>query len=75
MRTILSVMLSVIYPLYSYIKLLIDAVVHSEQGQVIQCDSKPGSVERSIDLEKEDIPQQQQIGPIFKHRLFFFFLK
>jgi hypothetical protein len=34
-------------------KVLIDVVVHSEHVKVIQCDFKPGSVERSIDLDKE----------------------
>lgn len=29
---------------------LVDAGVHSERGQVIKCDIKPGSIERSIDL-------------------------
>jgi hypothetical protein len=34
----------------SYIKVLVDAAVHFEQGKVIKCDFKPGSVdERSID--------------------------
>jgi hypothetical protein len=28
---------------------LIDAAVHSEEGKVIKCDFKPGSVGRSID--------------------------
>jgi hypothetical protein len=32
---------------------LIDAAVHSEHGKVIQSDFKPGSVERSIALDKE----------------------
>jgi hypothetical protein len=40
-----------------------DAAVHSEQMQVLHCDFKPGSVERSIDLDKEGIPQQQAIFP------------
>jgi hypothetical protein len=29
-----------------------DAAVHFEHGEVIQCDFKPGSVGRSIDLDK-----------------------
>jgi hypothetical protein len=33
----------------------VDAAVHSECGKVIQCNFKPGSVERSIDLDKEGI--------------------
>jgi hypothetical protein len=35
---------------YSYIKVLVDAAVHSEDGIVKKWDFKPGSVERSIDL-------------------------
>jgi hypothetical protein len=38
---------------YSWIKILVDAAVHSEHGKVIQCEFKPGSVERSIELDKE----------------------
>jgi hypothetical protein len=34
----------------SYIKVIVDAAVHSEDEKVIKCDFKPGSVERSIDL-------------------------
>jgi hypothetical protein len=42
-----------IYSLYSsYIKVLVDAAVHSEQGQVIKCDFKPGLVERSQDVHQ-----------------------
>jgi hypothetical protein len=37
---------------YSKIKVVVDAVVHSEHGKVIQCDFKLGSVERSIDLDQ-----------------------
>jgi hypothetical protein len=33
----------------SRIKVLIDAAVSSEEGKVIKCDFKPGSVERTID--------------------------
>jgi hypothetical protein len=33
----------------SYIKVQVDAAVHSEHGKVIKCDFKPGLVERSID--------------------------
>jgi hypothetical protein len=36
----------------SYMKVLIDAAVHSELGKVIKCAFKSGSVERSIDLPK-----------------------
>jgi hypothetical protein len=36
--------------LYSnYIKILVDAAVHSEDGKVIKCDFEPGSVEGSLD--------------------------
>jgi hypothetical protein len=35
---------------YSYIKVLVDAAVPSEDGIVMKWDFKPGSVERSIDL-------------------------
>jgi hypothetical protein len=38
---------------YSQIKVLVNAAIHYEHGKVIQCDFKPGSVERSIDLDKE----------------------
>jgi hypothetical protein len=42
-----------VYSQYSScIKVLIDAVVHSEQGEVIKCNFKLGSVERSIDLHQ-----------------------
>jgi hypothetical protein len=33
-------------------KILLDTAVHPEHGKVIKCDFKPGSVERSIDLDK-----------------------
>jgi hypothetical protein len=36
---------------------LIDTAVHSEHGNVIKCDFKPGSVERCIDLDEEGLPQ------------------
>jgi hypothetical protein len=42
-------MISVVIILSSCIKALVDAAVHSEDGKVIKCDFKPGSVERSID--------------------------
>jgi hypothetical protein len=42
----------------SIIQVLADATIHSEDGKVIKCDFKPGSVERSIDLDKEGILQQ-----------------
>jgi hypothetical protein len=34
--------------------------------KVIKCDFKPGSIERSIDLDQEGIPQQEAI--VFKCR-------
>jgi hypothetical protein len=41
--------ISLVYLLYnSKIKVIIDAAVHSEHGKIIQCEIKPGSVERSI---------------------------
>jgi hypothetical protein len=39
-------------------KILLNEAVVSEHGKVIQSDFKPGSVERSIDPDKEGIPQQ-----------------
>jgi hypothetical protein len=33
---------------------MIDAAVHSEHGQVNKCAFKPGSVQRSIDLDKSE---------------------
>jgi hypothetical protein len=33
-------------------KVLVDAVLHSEHEKEIKCDFKPGSVERSIDLNR-----------------------
>jgi hypothetical protein len=44
--------LSLIILYYNQIKILLDAVLHSERGKVIKCDFKPGSVERSIDLDR-----------------------
>jgi hypothetical protein len=35
---------------YIYRRVLVDAIVHFEHEKVINCDFKPGSVERSIDL-------------------------
>jgi hypothetical protein len=35
-------------------------VVHFEHGKLIKCDFKPGSVERSVDLNKEGIPQAER---------------
>jgi hypothetical protein len=48
---------------YSQIKALVDAAIHSEHAQVIKCDFKPGSVERSTDLyqKKKGVPQQATI--------------
>jgi hypothetical protein len=45
---------------YSYIKALVDAEIHSEHGKLIKCDFKPGSVERSIDVDKEGMPQAEE---------------
>jgi hypothetical protein len=39
----------------SCIKVLVDATVHSEDGKVIKCDFKPGSVERSTDLYQREV--------------------
>jgi hypothetical protein len=45
--------LIVIYPLYfGKVKILVDVEILSEHVQVIRCDFKPGSVERSGDVEK-----------------------
>jgi hypothetical protein len=38
-----------------------EEAVYSEHGKVIKCEFKPGLVERSIDPDKEGIPQQQVI--------------
>jgi hypothetical protein len=40
---------------YSYIKVLVDAAVPSENGIVKKWDFKPGSVERSIDLYQRGV--------------------
>jgi hypothetical protein len=43
--------ISLVYLLYnSKIKAVIEAAVHSEHGKVIQCEIKPGSVEKSIEV-------------------------
>jgi hypothetical protein len=39
---------------YSYKKVLIDAAVHFEYENIIKCDFKPGSIERSIDLYQRE---------------------
>jgi hypothetical protein len=52
-----SIFLSLYLLHYNKIKIVVDAVVDSEHGKVIQCDFKPGSVKRSIDLDKEGMPQ------------------
>jgi hypothetical protein len=39
---------------------VINTSTHSEHVQVIRCDFKPGSVERSIDLDEEGIPQEEE---------------
>jgi hypothetical protein len=41
-------------------KVSADIAVHSEHGKVIKHNFKPGSVERSIDLDKGDIPQPRR---------------
>jgi hypothetical protein len=46
----------------SQIKVLVDAAVHLEHGNGIKCDFKPGSLERSIDLDKEEYLQQVIFG-------------
>jgi hypothetical protein len=43
---------------------VIDEDAHSEHVQVIRCDFRPGSVERSIDQDKEGIPKQAISLPI-----------
>jgi hypothetical protein len=51
MRSIFLSLISLVYLLYySKIKVSVDVAVHSEYGELIKCDFKPGSVERSIDL-------------------------
>jgi hypothetical protein len=40
----------------------IDAAVYSEHGKVIKCNFKPGSFERSIDLEKKGIRYTSAAG-------------
>jgi hypothetical protein len=39
----------------SIIQVLVDAAVHSEDGKVIKCDFKPGSLERSTDLYQREV--------------------
>jgi hypothetical protein len=39
---------------------VIDAVVYSEQDKVIKCRFKPGSVGRTVNLDKAGIPRQRQ---------------
>jgi hypothetical protein len=53
--------------------MLLDVSFHSEHGKVIQSNFKLGSVERSIDLDKEGIPQQRQIPPPIKIDKFYKF--
>jgi hypothetical protein len=53
MKLILS-LISLVYQLsYSRVKDLVDAEVHSKHGKVIRYDFKPGSVKRSVHLDKE----------------------
>jgi hypothetical protein len=44
---------------HNKIKVLVDAAVHFECEKVIKYHFKAGSIERSIDLDKEGIPQQE----------------
>jgi hypothetical protein len=41
---------------------LVDTAVHSEHGKVIQCDFKPGSVEKFIKLENEIVSEKNPKG-------------
>jgi hypothetical protein len=52
--------ISIIRVLY-LIKVLVETIVYSEHGKVIKYTFKRGSVERSIALDEEGIPQQQAI--------------
>jgi hypothetical protein len=45
---------------YRYLNVLTDAAVHSENGKVIKCDFKRGSVERSIDLYQRGVYLSRQ---------------
>jgi hypothetical protein len=45
---------------YSEIKVLLDATVRSKHGKIIKCDLKPGSVERSTNLDRVDGAPQQE---------------
>jgi hypothetical protein len=55
MRSIFISFILFVYQLhYIEIKVSIDATVYFEQGKAIKGDFKPGSVERSVDLNKED---------------------
>jgi Ni,Fe-hydrogenase III large subunit len=47
----------------SYTKIPIDAAVHSEDGKVIKCDFKQGSVERSIDLYQRGYTLTAVVAP------------
>jgi hypothetical protein len=38
---------------------MVDVGAHYGHAQIIRCDIKPGSVERSTDLETEGAPQQR----------------
>jgi hypothetical protein len=44
--------------------IVLDASVHSEHVQVIRCDFKPGSVERSIDLDKKGMPLHRPLSTL-----------
>jgi hypothetical protein len=50
--------------------ILVDPAVHSEYGKLIKCDLKTGSVERSIDLDKEGSSQLFEFPLANEIRLF-----
>jgi hypothetical protein len=54
--------------------ILVDASAHFEHGKLIRCDSKPGSLRKSVDLENTIISKGIPKGPnchtppyFFKH--------
>jgi hypothetical protein len=48
----------------------LDTGVHSEHGRAIRCDIKPGSVERSEDVENEKMRRVYPQAPKFNLRCF-----
>jgi hypothetical protein len=50
---------------------LVDGVTHSKHVQVIRCDIKPESVEKSRGVENEPI-SGKNLGPTFQTPLWFF---